>query len=234
MNVLKNMEESASRFLNLPYLLFAKSICKIRSSYYSRKIDTGGGKITVHAPFVDIKIKKHKNAFIHIKGNLNTMSHIGNKNPIHIELEENSTLKIDGDFLMGQGVRIFLKNNSTLTIGGKDKESGSGISGDTLIMAYKEIHIGKDFLCAWNVFISDSDWHQIKGQNHQADIFIGDHVWIANNNNILKGSNIGNNCIVASNSKTIDSDFPDNALIGGIPAKLLTQNIDWNRDIDKV
>lgn len=95
----------------------------------------------------------------------------------------------------------------------------------------KKITIGVDFLCAWDVFISDSDWHTILGQNYQKDITIGDHVWIANNNQILKGSIIGNNCIVASFSKVCNKIYPDNVLVGDIPAKIIKTNIEWNRDI---
>lgn len=217
---------------NIPWILLKKSICKIRSVYYSGKIDSGGGRITITEPFIRFKIQKHKTSKLLIKGNFRIIPHIGGNSTIQITLSANSKLQIDNDFLIGHGVRIFLGPNSTLQIGGKDKESDSGITSDTLIMVYKNIVIGKDFLCAWNNFISDSDWHQINGQNHHADVIIGDHVWIANNNNILKGSNIGNNCIIASNSKLVNVVFPDNVLIGGIPPKILKTHAGWNRDIN--
>lgn len=214
-----------------PYRIFSYSICQIRSIYYSSKIDSGGGKIIISKPFINFKISKHKTSELIIKGNFSVIPHIGGNSPIVISMGMNSIFKINGDFAVGQGVRFCLALNSTLTIGGKDKESVSGITSDTLVMVYKKVEIGKDFLCAWNIFISDSDWHQISGQNHQADVVIGNHVWIANSNNILKGSIIGNNCIVASNSKIINKGFPDNVLIGGIPPKILKMNIEWKRDI---
>ena len=146
-------------------------------------------------------------------------------------MSENSKFEINGDFTVGHGVRISLAHNSTLTIGGKDKEFNSGISCDTLILVHKKVQIGTDFLCAWNIFISDSDWHQIGNQNHQGDVVIGDHVWIANSTNILKGSIIGNNCIIASNTKIANKTFPDNVLIGGIPPKVIKSEIFWSWDI---
>lgn len=215
----------------LPYSVFTNFICKIRSIYYTSKIDDGGGKIIISDAFMNFKIKKHPNSHIIIKGNFRTITHIGGKNPIYIEVGDCSTLRVEGDFTVGRGVRIMLNNNSTLTIGGKEKESDSGITADTLIMVYKNISMGKDFICAWNVFISDSDWHHIEGQSHHSDIVIGNHVWIANNNNILKGTFLGNNTIVASNSKTINFVYPDNVLIGGVPAKILRENIQWCREL---
>ena len=121
--------------------------------------------------------------------------------------------------------------NGGLTIGGKKFESASGITGNTLIMVEKKIEIGYDFICAWDVFISDSDWHSIENNHHQKDIKIGDHVWIANNTNILKGTVIGNNCVVSSCSKISNKVYGDNLLIGGIPAIVLKENISWKRDI---
>ncbi len=206
-------------------------ICKIRSRYYSLKIDEGGGKIIITNPFINFTIKKHKTSKLIIKGCFKLIPQIGGISPIVISIGPNSRVQIDGDFCVGQGVKFLLSSNSTLTIGGKDKESASGITSDTLIMVSKKIEIGKDFLCAWNIFITDSDWHQIVGQDPQSDVSIGDHVWIANSNNILKGSIIGKNCIIASNSKITNKVFPSNVLIGGIPPKVLKQNIEWSRDI---
>jgi acetyltransferase-like isoleucine patch superfamily enzyme len=217
--------------LSIPNLLFSILICKIRSKYYTSKIDGGGGKIIITKPFINFKINKHKTSELSIKGRFRIIPHFGGNSPSVISMGINSKLEVNGDFMIGQGVTIALLGNSILTIGGKDLESDSGITADTKVLVYKKIEIGKDFICAWNVLITDSDWHQIIGQDHQADVHIGDHVWIANSNNILKGSNIGNNCIVASNSKIMNKIFPDNVLIGGIPPKILKANISWNRDI---
>ena len=228
-NALKKLFRSS---LSILYLILTSIICKVRSIYYSQKIDEGGGKIIITVPFISFKINKHYSSNLYIKGNFRVVPFMGGDDPILISLGENSKMQINGDFIIGQGVRIHLSKNSTLTIGGKDKESDSGITCDTLIMVYKRIEIGTDFLCAWDIFITDSDWHKIVGQNHHADVIIGDHVWIANNNNILKGSNIGNNCIVASNSKIINSTFSDDILIGGIPPKILKTDVKWSRDIE--
>jgi acetyltransferase-like isoleucine patch superfamily enzyme len=206
-------------------------ICKMRSEYYSLKIDEGGGKIIITEPFISFKIKRHKDSKVCIKGVLKIVSHLESRTPILITIGKNSQFILNGDFTIGSGVKFCLAQNSTLIIGGKESESDSGITADTLVMVSKKIEIGVDFLCAWDVFITDSDWHQINDQNHQSDVKIGNHVWIANSNNILKGSVIGDNCIIASNSKTNNKTFPNNSLIGGIPPRILRTNIQWSRDI---
>jgi acetyltransferase-like isoleucine patch superfamily enzyme len=219
---------------SLPWIILSMFICIIRSFIYSLKIDSGGGCIIITDPFINIKIVKYRKAKLCISGTLKIIPHVRGRNGIVIEMCSNSRLSINGDFTIGNGVKFYLSRNASLSIGGKCNESIAGISADTLIMVSNKIEIGKDFLCAWDIFITDSDWHQIGNQNAQADVIIGDHVWVANNNNILKGAIIGNNCIVASNSKISNCSFPENVLIGGIPPKILKKNVQWCRDIKNV
>jgi len=214
-----------------PFAIFKILICKIRSYSYSRMIDEGGGKIIVTEPFLSIRIIKGNNSKLIINGKLRIVPHINGTSPVRILLGANSTLKICDDFIIGQGVRISLNAGASLSFGGRKNESASGITADTLIMVYSKIDIGKDFVCAWNVFISDSDWHSIEGQKHYQNVTIGNHVWIANSCSILKGTLIGNNCIIASHSKLIHTKYPDNVLLGGVPAKILKENINWKRDL---
>lgn len=216
---------------NIPFILLSKIICMLRSNYYSRKIDEGGGKIIITKPFLSFKIIKQKGAYLYIKGDFSIVPFIEGKNKTLIKMMDNSKLKVNGDFTVGDGVRFFLDKNASLEIGGKDKESGSGITSDSSILVNKNVVIGKDFLCAWNVLISDSNWHSIKGQHHQDDVIIGNHVWIANNSSVLKGSVIGNNSIIASQSKLINKQYVQNSMIAGIPAKILKTDVVWSRDL---
>ncbi len=218
---------SIIKFLNhLPSVI----ICYLRSIYYSSKIDEGDGRILINKPFQRLSINKNKNSVLRVKGILRIVPFYGSA-PIIIQLKEDSRLNIENDFTIGQGVRIILTKGSFLSFGGRCNEMSSGITSNTYIMVKKSITVGKDFVCSWDVFISDCDWHYIEGQNYNADIIIGDHVWVANNNNILKGTIIGNNCIVASCSKTSNRIFPQDSLVGGIPAKILKENIKWHKDL---
>ena len=51
-------------------------------------------------------------------------------------------------------------------------------------------------------------------------IVVGNNVWIGAKATILDGSNIGNNCVVAAGA-VVKGVFPNNCVIGGIPAKIL-------------
>jgi len=198
---------------------------------YQEKIDEGFGKIKVENSKSAILLQKGKNAKLILNGDLYFNSHLSGNSPIRILLSDNATLHIKGDFTIGNGVCLSVHNSGQLVIGGKRNESASGITADTTIMVYSSVEIGYDMICAWQVFISDSNWHHIEGQEHHGNLKIGNHVWIANNSNILKNTIIGDNCIVASNSKLINSCFPSESMIAGIPAKVVKSGIKWRRDV---
>lgn len=220
-----------TRILLNPLLIFRFLTGKIKSIYYSFYIDEGNGKIVMQDSSIIIKINKGKGSKLIINGDVMISSHIGGNAPIVINLGINSILEIAGDFIIGNGVRLAVNDGAVLYFGGKNIESGSGITADSIIMCYKRIKIGKDFLCAWGVFITDSDWHSIGCQNHQEDVIIGNHVWIANNSSVLKGSIIGDNSIVASQSKVVNKLYPPNSMLAGSPAKVVKSDISWCRDI---
>lgn len=52
------------------------------------------------------------------------------------------------------------------------------------------------------------------------DIVIGNHVWIGDNVFVDAGVRIGDNAIVGAGAVVVD-DVPDNATVGGVPAKIL-------------
>jgi acetyltransferase-like isoleucine patch superfamily enzyme len=51
-------------------------------------------------------------------------------------------------------------------------------------------------------------------------IFIGSNCWIGSKVTILDGSVIGNGCVVAAGA-VVTGVFPDNSVIGGVPARIL-------------
>lgn len=54
----------------------------------------------------------------------------------------------------------------------------------------------------------------------EKDIVIGDDVWIGDGVYIREGVEIGSNCVIGANS-VVTKSFPDNAVIAGVPAKVI-------------
>jgi len=152
--------------------------------------------------------------------------------PCLIQLGEDAQIIIHGEFVIGDHVRIAASRSASIEIGGKNKESASGISGGCLVNAYKKIVIGADVIIAWDTFITDSDWHLIEGSSHQKDTIIGNHVWVAVGAKILKGALIGDDSIVGCSAVVSAGHYPARALLAGVPAKIVKSSIPkWNRDL---
>jgi acetyltransferase-like isoleucine patch superfamily enzyme len=57
-------------------------------------------------------------------------------------------------------------------------------------------------------------------------IHIGNHVWIGMNVTILKGVQIGDGAIIAAGA-VVTRNIPARCLAGGVPARVLKENITW-------
>jgi maltose O-acetyltransferase len=104
-------------------------------------------------------------------------------------------------------------------------KNGTEFNNNLFICSNQYIEIGENCLIGRDCEFLDFDGHGIapdkrKTSGLQEPIRIGNNVWLGNGCRILRGSNIGNNCIVAAGS-IVKGKFEDNYLIGGIPAKVL-------------
>ena len=151
-----------------------------------------------------------------------------------IQMLSGSSFEILNDFVVGNGVKISLSENAKLFIKGKKNESASGITANSIILVNEYLEIGHDCLLAWDIFLTDSDWHQIFGQEHTIPTIIGDHVWIGAGSKILKGSVIGDNTIITSQAVVLQGVYESKSLLAGIPAKQIKSNIAaWSREMLK-
>jgi acetyltransferase-like isoleucine patch superfamily enzyme len=76
----------------------------------------------------------------------------------------------------------------------------------------------------------DDDLHHMGAENQEKKakgIRIGKKVWIGSDAKILKGVEIGSGSVIAANSVVV-SGIPENCLAGGIPARVLKTDINWN------
>ena len=104
---------------------------------------------------------------------------------------------------------------------------GNNISTNNNIMicAVNYIQIGDDTLIGQNVTIMDHEAHGInplKRREHGeiGKVIIGTNVWIGNNVTVLKNTEIGDNTIIATGA-VVSGKFPENVIIGGVPAKII-------------
>ncbi|MEL7222285.1 MAG: acyltransferase [Bacteroidota bacterium] len=92
-----------------------------------------------------------------------------------------------------------------------------------LIAAHEQISIGHRAYIAPKVQIADSfafGMQDARSSQQTAPITIGDDVWIATRAIILPGVHIGNGAVVGVGA-VVNTDVPDYAVVGGIPAKII-------------
>jgi acetyltransferase-like isoleucine patch superfamily enzyme len=96
------------------------------------------------------------------------------------------------------------------------------------------LKIGDDCMVSSNVTIRTGDSHSIldvesnQRINHAQNISVDNHCWIGEGTKILKGVHLAEHCVVSTGA-IVTKSFPANCLIGGVPAKILRENITWNR-----
>ncbi len=109
-----------------------------------------------------------------------------------------------------------------------------GISGNT-IYAWEKIIIGDRTQIGANTKIIDTDFHPLEYEKrigrdraNSKPVVIGNDVFIGMNSIILKGSKIGNGCVIGAGA-VVSGEFPDNSVIVGNPARIIKKSdIKWN------
>ena len=137
-------------------------------------------------------------------------------------MADHAQLLLHGPFQIFTGCKVVIGEGARL-------ELGSGrINNEVNITCYQHIQIGEHVAIGESVTIRDSDGHSMLGKDHQMTkpIHIGKHVWIGVNATILKGVTIGDGAVIAAGSM-VNNDIPPNCLAGGVPAKVIRENIDW-------
>jgi acetyltransferase-like isoleucine patch superfamily enzyme len=177
-----------------------------------------------------VKFYKSNGSKIIIKNKLIFESFVNDTTKTIITTHNNATILVKNDFVLGGGIKILVCKDGLLSLGGKIKETASGITADATVLVRKHVEIGEDCLIAWDTFITDSDWHQVGNKILQSKTSIGNHVWIGVGVKILKGAIIGNNIIITTNSVVLNGTYPDQVMISGIPGKVTKENIEnWVR-----
>ena len=191
----------------------------LRTAFYNLL----GLNITIHHK---AKIVGRKN--IIVSGKLSVgMAYVGFKSRNDSTyINAQGKLEVDGNFSVGRGTRISVRNGAKLKLG-----NDGYITADTLIIAENSISIGHNCAISWGVQLLDDDFHSISYEGYypkDSQIIIGNHVWIGSNALIFKGTKIPDDCVVAAGS-VVRGEFKESGcLIAGNPAKVVKKNVEWN------
>jgi len=175
-----------------------------------------------------------RNTSIRVIGERNKVIILGEINNCKVNIEGN-----DNDIYIGKGSVLLGSAITELDDGNKIYIGENvGIQNNTRIVALegKKITIGDNCSISYEVEIRNSDAHSLfmksgdsyYRSNFASDITIGKNVWIAQQVLILKGTVIGDNCVIGAKSLVHKLVAPDNSLVLGMPSKVVKTEIKWS------
>jgi acetyltransferase-like isoleucine patch superfamily enzyme len=111
------------------------------------------------------------------------------------------------------------------------------------ISAYRSVRIGEQCVIADRAMFIDFDHGVVEVERpirlqgiYMRDVEVGSNVWIGYGACILRGVRVGDNSIIGTNS-VVTKDVAANAVVGGVPAKLLRmrdapQTLRWPNPVE--
>jgi tetrahydrodipicolinate N-succinyltransferase len=102
------------------------------------------------------------------------------------------------------------------------------IGRDSFFVSRVGIDIGDDITMAPGVYVTDHNHRfddptlPIKQQwMTEAPVVIGPGSWLGTNAVVLPGARIGRNTVVAAGAVVLEGEYPDHAVLAGVPAKVV-------------
>jgi acetyltransferase-like isoleucine patch superfamily enzyme len=160
-----------------------------------------------------------------------------------LKLRWGKRLQTDGLCFVGPGVTLEIGRDAVLRLGrwswighGTKIRAHEGIveigaktvlGQECTISSFQSVRIGRECILADRVMLIDFDHGVVEVERpirlqgiYKRDVQVGHNCWIGYGACILRGATVGDNCIVGT-STVVTKDVPSNAVVGGVPARLL-------------
>ncbi len=143
---------------------------------------------------------------------------------------KNAVWNVRGGVLINGSAKINIQNNGILDTDMFSSSPGLMLSVD------KKVTLGKDIMIGGDVYICDSDFHQIQNSKNEQinipkEVVIGNHVWLGVRSAVYKAK-IGENSIVASYT-VVKKNVPENSMVSMWPDCIritrIGKTIHWER-----
>ncbi|MBD5391685.1 hypothetical protein HDR66_02670 [bacterium] len=199
-------------------MLFRKKRIKAQEDGNIYPENISGLIISVHGKNNTIEID-NKSAFFASAIDINA-----NNSHIHIK---------NVKYLRNLIIHVYNGDNQNIVI-----DDGTSIEGAHIYLCgyASECHIGAECMLANNIQIWTADGHSVIDMKTQhvinatpCKVTIGDRTWVAQDAKLLKGAKIPPDTIVAASSIVTKEFIESHTIIGGNPAKILRQDICWDR-----
>src|ERR687897_2406443 len=160
-----------------------------------------------------------------------------------LKLRWRGRLQTDGPCFVGPGVTFEIGRDAVVRLGRwswighgskiRAHEGEVSIGAKTVmgqectISSFQRVSIGRECIIADRVMLIDFDHGVVEEERpirlqgiYKRDVHVGHNCWIGYGACILRGATIGDNAIVGT-STVVTKDVPANAVVGGVPARVL-------------
>jgi acetyltransferase-like isoleucine patch superfamily enzyme len=165
----------------------------------------------------------------------------------------------DGPFFLGKGLELKIEPRGQIRFGRfvwigdgtkiRCHEGAVEISAKTVmgqectISAYQHVRIGEQCVIADRAMFIDFDHGVVEVERsirlqgiYKRDVEVGNNVWIGYGACILRGVSVGDNSVIGTNA-VVTKDVPANAVVGGIPARIIRmreapRELRWERPVE--
>jgi acetyltransferase-like isoleucine patch superfamily enzyme len=152
-------------------------------------------------------------------------------------------LSLDGLAFVGPGCSLQVGRNALLELGrwswvghgckirvheGKVSIGAKTVLGqECTVSAFQSVSIGRECVIADRVMMIDFDHGMVEVERpirlqgiYKRDVRVGNNVWIGYGACILRGVTVGDNAVIGTNA-VVTKDVPANAVVGGVPARVI-------------
>ncbi len=140
---------------------------------------------------------------------------------VKFEIGRDAVVRLGRWSWIGHGTKV-RAHEGVVEIGAK-----SVLGQECTISAFQHVSIGRECIIADRVMMIDFDHGVVEVERpirlqgiYKRDVRVGHNVWIGYGACVLRGVTIGDNTVVGTNS-VVTTDVPDNAVVGGVPARLI-------------
>jgi acetyltransferase-like isoleucine patch superfamily enzyme len=138
-----------------------------------------------------------------------------------LEVGKQATLELGRWSWVGHGCKIRV-HEGNVSIGAK-----TVLGQECTISAFQHVSIGRECVIADRVMMIDFDHGMVEVERpirlqgiYKRDVRVGHNVWIGYGACVLRGVTVGDNAVIGTNA-VVTRDVPANAVVGGVPARVL-------------
>ena len=156
---------------------------------------------------------------------------------LELEIGKRGTIRFGRFTWIGDGTKIRCHEGEVIV------EDKTVMGQECTISAYKHVRIGEQCVVADRAMFIDFDHGTVEVERpirvqgiYKRDVDVGSNVWVGYGACVLRGAQVGDNSVIGTNA-VVAKDVPANAVVGGVPARILRmreapRELRWSKPVE--